>query len=260
GFKRLLRLTADDVVAMFGESALCTDAAKAYGDISKATEKFDYILCVSENPDYDYRRANIEAMRFRSEYVCMKEKRIVKVGGYRSWPYPASRFVHRHDGSPYGIGACEIALPTIRGLNTNEAQLEDGQQMAARPTTVVKDDETLEIDNIEPNGVIYTSGEITQLRGTHNPQATQVEIVRLTEELRRQFFSNVFLAMTNSNAGDKTVGEVDELVDEKLASIGPMISNLRSEFWSPMIDRVLDLLIEAEEIEAPGAGVAGADY
>jgi hypothetical protein len=260
GFKRLLRLTADDIVAMFGEQALCVESMKAYGDLTKATEKFDYILCVSENPDYDYKRANSEAMRFRSEYVCVKEKRIIKVGGYRSFPYPTSRFIHRHDGSPYGIGACEIALPTIRGLNTNEAQLEDAMQMSARPVTVVKDDEQVEIDEIVPNAVIHTTGEITQLGGTHNPAATQAEIVRLTEELQRQFFTNVFLAVMTNDKNQKTATEIDALQAEQFASIGPMISNLRAEFWSPMIHRVLDLLIEAGQIESPDEGIAGGDF
>lgn len=260
GFKQLLQLTADDVVERFGKDALSPDGVKALDDMSKANDKFDYILCVSENPKYDYRRANSEAMRFRSEYVNVKEKRIVKTGGYRSFPYPASRFVHRHDGSPYGIGACEIALPTIRGLNINEAQLEDAMQMSARPTTIVKDDEQVEISEIVPNGVIHTSGEITQLTNTHNPAPTQAEIVRLTEELRRQFFTNVFLAVMTSDK-EKTATEIDALQAEQFASIGPMISNLRSEFWSPMIHRLIDLLIEAEEIEAPEtAGVAGKDF
>jgi len=259
GFKRLLRLTADDVVAQFGVSGLCPDGVKAYGDLSKSTKKFDYILCVSENPNYNPERADSGSMKFRSEYVCVKDKRIVKVGGYRSFPYPTSRFIKRHDGSPYGIGVCEVALPTIRGLNTNEAQLEDSMQMQAHPPTVVKDDETLEIDELVPNSVVYTSGEITQLGGTHNPQVTQAEIVRLTEEIRRQFFTNVFLAVMQSG-NDKTATEIDALQAEQFASIGPMISRLRSEFWSPMIHRVLDLLIEAGEIEAPDADIGGGDF
>ena len=259
GFKRLLQLTADDVVAMFGESALSTDGKKAYGDISKSGQKFDYILCVSENPDYDYRRADAGSMRFRSEYVCVKDKRIVKVGGYRSFPYPTARFIKRHDGSSYGLGCCEMALPTIRGLNTAEAQMQDSLQMASRPPTVVKDDETLDIDEIAPNSVIHTAGEVTQLRGSHNPEADQADIQRLSEEIRRQFFSNVFLAVMQSNT-DKTATEIDALQAEQFASIGPMISRLRSEFWSPMIHRVLDLLIEAGVIEAPDETVAGGNF
>ena len=259
GFKRLLRLTADDVVAMFGENALSSDGKKAYGDLSKGNQKFDYILCVSENPDYDYKRADAGSMRFRSEYVCVKDKRIVKVGGYRSFPYPTARFIKRHDGSPYGLGCCEMALPTIRGLNTAEAQMQDSLQMASRPPTVVKDDETLDIDEIAPNSVIHTSGEVTQLRGTHNPEADQADIQRLTDEIRRQFFTNVFMAVMQSNS-DKTATEIDALQAEQFASIGPMISRLRSEFWSPMIHRVLDLLIEAGVIEAPDETVAGGNF
>lgn len=259
GFFRLLRLTADDVVNMIGESALCANGKVAYGDMEKSGEKFDYILCVSENPDYNPARADIESMKFRSEYVCISEKRIVKRGGYRSFPYPTSRFIKRHDGSPWGIGVCEVALPTIRGLNTNEAQLQDSMQMEARPPTVVKDDEQLEIDEIEPNAVIHTSGEITQLRGTHNAQVSAAEIERLSQEIRRQFFTNVFLAVM-ANQNDKTATEIDALQAEQFASIAPMISRLRSEFWSPMIHRVLDLLIDVGEIEPPDEDIAGADF
>jgi hypothetical protein len=259
GFFRLLRLTADDVVNMLGYDALCPKGIVAYGDMSKSQDKFDYILSVTENPDHDPARFDIGSMKFKSEYVSVKEKRVVKRGGYRSFPYPTARFVKRHDGSPYGIGASEMALPTIRGLNTNEAQLTDSMQMEARPPTVVKDDEQLEIDEIEPNSVIHTSGEITQLRGTHNAQVAATEIERLTLELRRQYFTNVFLAVM-ANQNDKTATEVDALQAEQFASIAPMISRLRSEFWSPMIHRILDLLIEAGEIEPPDANIAGADF
>ena len=42
--------------------------------------------------------------------------------------------------------------------------------------------------------------------------------------------------------------------NEKLSSIGPMISRLRSEFWVPFVERVLDLLIENGRLAQPPGG------
>jgi hypothetical protein len=107
--------------------------------------------------------------------------------------------------------------------------------------------------------VIYTTGEITQFKTTANPVAIQARIDQLTAELNRQFFTNVFLAVL-TNDRDKTAREVEGLEAEKFASIGPMIARLRSEFWSPMIDTILELLIHAGEIVIPEGLNLGAGY
>ena len=259
GLMRLLQLSAQDALAMFGDEGLCKEARNALTDMSKIDEKFDYILNVQKNPKFDPERGDIESMLYRSEYVCKKDKRIVKVGGHRSWPYPTSRFIKPHDGSPYGLGACHVAINAIREINTAEAQLVDAIQMQSHAPVVVKDDEQLEIDELLPDTVIYTTGEITQFKTTANPVAIQARIDQLTGELNRQFFTNVFLAVL-TNDRDKTAREVEGLEAEKFASIGPMIARLRSEFWSPMIDTILELLIHAGEIVIPEGLNLGAGY
>jgi hypothetical protein len=250
GLMRLLQLRASDALAMFGEDGLCDKAKKALDDMSKVNEKFDYILNVQENPKYDAKRSDKESMRYKSEYVCRTDKRIVKSGGYRTWPYPTSRFIKAHDGSPYGLGICHVADGAIREINTAEAQLVDAIQMQSHSPVVVKDDEQLEIDEILPDTVIYTTGEITQFKTTSDPAVIQARIDQLTIELRRQFFSDVFLALTQKR-GNKTIPEVEGIESEKFAAVGPMIARLRSEFWGTLINTILELLIHAGEIKIP---------
>lgn len=257
GLMRLLQLRASDALDMFGEDGLCKKAKEALVDMSKVNEKFDYILSVQKNQKYDPKRDDKDSMLYKSEYVCTEDKRIVKEGGYRSWPYPTSRFIKAHDGSAYGLGVCHVAMPAVREINTAEAQLVDAIQMQSHAPVIVKDDEQLEIDEILPDTVIYTSGEVTQFETTSNPIAIQARIDQLTAELRRQFFSDIFLALTQKK-GDKTVPEVEGIEGEKFAAIGPMIARLRSEFWGPMIDCLLELLITAGEIKIPEGMQMGA--
>lgn len=260
---RLLKLTAREALKLFGEDNLNSEVKEALTDLSKINEKFDYILSVTPNPDHDPEKMDILSAKYTSEYVDVKEKKIVKKSGYRTFPYAVARFIKSFDGSAYGLGSGHTALPAIQELNKAEKQLIDSLQMAAHPPIFVHDDDETEIDEIAPNTVIYTDltkGQPTQLRIGGDPTVIMERIKQLTEQINRSFFSNVFLAVMHSQNTNKTATEIEELSSEKFASVGPIIARLRTEFWSPMIERVIDLLVDAGEIPQPPVEFFGKDY
>lgn len=265
GIFRLIKYSAREALEKFGEENLNDKAKAALTDVSKINDKFDYICAVTWNPDYKPESLNIKHAKYRVEYVCKKDKKVVKQSGYRSFPYAVSRFIKPHDGSPYGIGCGHIAMPAIKESNIVAQDFIDAIEMAGSPPIAVSDMnvvDQLDQHGYGPNTVIPISQDsnITPIQIHGDPAAINERRVQLEEEINKQFFSNVFLAVMHSERSHKTAREIDEMSSEKFSSIAPMITRLRNEFWGPMIERVVELLMDAGKIERPSPEIAGKEF
>ena len=263
GIMRKLKLSARQALAMFGEEGLCDRAKEALTNLSLINEKFEYVLSVQSNPKQNPEKIGIQYAKYTSDYVCCVDKRIVKSSGYKTFPYIVARWIKSYDGSPYGIGSGSVALPAVRKINDSEAELHDAFAMAARPPVFVNDDGVIEIDEIKPGTVIYTDltqANPTQLNIHSRPDVIMARIQQLTEQISKSFFNHVFLSVNSSSGGPRTATEIDAIQSEKLQSLTPLVANLRSEFWAPMVERIIYLLLDNGLIEKPDAETMGKGY
>jgi hypothetical protein len=261
GLYRLMRMTAEQAVERFG-NGLPDKVMECYGDPGKSGQRHDFIHHVGINPDYDAERLNSESMKFRSVYVYRQEEKVVKTSGYRTFPFACPRFMKVKDW-PYGYGSGHAALPSIRELNRAEANFMDAYEMEAWPTVWLPDEEAVESSEIAPRAVNYYDPQLGapfQLKTNGNAIALYQRIQQLEQRIERQFFINVFLAVSSRHDPNKTAREVQELSEEKLSSIGPMISRLQSECFAPLIERVVALLVDNGMIEQPPASLAGKSF
>lgn len=262
GLYRLLKMTAEQAVERFGKDQLPSKVVDCYGDPSQSNKRHDFIQHIGVNPDYDPQRLDDASMKYRSVYVYRDDKKIVKRSGYRTFPFACPRFVKIRD-FPYGYGCGHMALPSIRELNKAEADFMDAYEMEAWPPVWLPDEEAVETSEMMPRAVNYydpQQGQPFQLKTNGNASALYQRIQQLEQRIDRQFFIDVFLAVSARYGREKTAREVEEISEEKVSSIGPMVSRLHSECFSPLIERVTDILLDAGLIDSPPASLQGKGF
>lgn len=262
GVNRLIRYTAEQAVERYGQKNLPKSVTDCYGDPSKQAEKHEFIHQVAPNPQYDPERRDKESMKYRSLHVHRKDKKVIEQSGFRTFPFACPRFIKVRD-FVYGYGSGHLALPSIRELNKAEADFMDAYEMESWPPVWLPDDEAVETSEMSPRAVNYYDpqlGSPFQLKTNGNAAALFNRITQLEQRVNRQFFIDVFLAVSARYGEEKTAREVDEIAEEKLSSIGPMISRLQSECFAPMIERIVDLLIESGVVDPPPPALAGEGF
>jgi len=139
----------------------------------------------------------------------------------------------------------------------------DAYEMEAWPPVWLPDEEAVKSSEVAPRAVNYFDpqlGQPFQLKTNGNSNALFQRIMQLEQRINRQFFVDVFLAVSQRYGGDKTAREVEEIAEEKLSSIGPMVSRLQSECFAPMIERVVDILMENGVIDPAPESIAGKGF
>lgn len=259
GVSRLLRYEASQAVEEF--DIVPRQITEALNDPDKVAEKFEFIHEIVKNPDYNESRKDSMSMRYRSTYVFRDTEEIVHEEGHQTFPFFCPR-LHKQTNFPYGYGCGHRGLNTTRQLNRAEADYLGAVEMESHPPVWFSDEVAANEAKIEPGFVGYfdpSRGAPFQLKVGSNAVAL-LEYVRLLEyRLSEIFYLNSFLSVTN-RSGVETAREVSELSEEKLSVIGPIISPLQSEYFSPMIERVVDLLITNGVIEKPPEKIAGEGF
>lgn len=260
GIYRLLRYTAKQAGDTFKK--LPKSVMEALKDPARINEKFDFIEVIEKNGDYDGKRKDSMSMRYRSTCVFQETEEVVHEEGFQTFPFSCPRFSKQTD-FPYGYGCGHMALNTIRQLNRAEADYLDAVEMESHPPVWFPDSEAANEAQIKPGFVGYfdpSRGNPFQLKVGSNSVALFQYIQQLRYELSEMFFINTFLSVTQQQAQPKTAREVNEMSQEKLSVVAPMISRLQSELFSPLIERVVDLLITAGVIDAPPKKIAGEGF
>ena len=253
GFSREIVYTSTAAIEAYGAENLPVDIVEAANDPSRIAETFTFIHQVTKNPKYDPSKINSKQMPFLSTHVTMDDPTIIKESGFRTNPMVFPRFIKVRN-FPYGYGSGHLALPSIRQINQAEDDYIKAIEMEAFPTTFVSDDEAAETAEIAPRAINYvdmTQGPPVQMKIGGNSRTLLERIVQLGGQIKEQFFIDVFLSLSQRYNTGRTATEVNEITEEKLSSIGPMVSRLRSECWSPMIERIIQLLIDNGQIPVP---------
>jgi hypothetical protein len=258
GIVRKLRYTAEQAVEKYGSKNLPASIVKAVDDPSKMAETFEFVHMIRKNASKDRnpKLKDIKNMAYQSTHVSVLDESVVKESGYRTFPFACPRFIKIRDFA-YGYGAGHMTVNAIRELNKAESDLRDAIELAAKPP-VFSSDEDSGADKIEPGKIIYmdmTTGQPVVYKSNADVGVLHQRVMQLSAQVERQFFLDVFMALSHYADQSKTLGEAQMIENEKLSSIGPMVSRLRSEFWVPFIERVLDLLIENGRITEPPGDV-----
>lgn len=247
---RQIFYTVRQAVQEFKAENLSKSVLKAY-NAGKLNEKFEFVHVCAPNKDFDKTKIGASAKKVKSLYICIRDKAVVKEGGFDELPYLVARFA-KVPGEIMGRGPAIEYLPEIKMLNRMKRTFIESSEKACNPPLIAEDDGVIGQPVTEPSGMIYIrSGAMvpTPLQTGTNVELNAELIEQQREVVREGFFYNDFQALAQYR--NMTATEVQERVEEKIVHIAPAITALQKEIFSPLITRVLRLIIDAGIIEEP---------
>lgn len=198
---------------------------------------------------------------FASFWIECETNSILSEGGYEEQPYQVSRW-SKSPGELLGRGPGSMALPYLRGIN---AMALTGMMVAeklADPPLMVPDDGFLGPVLSGPGGLTYyragiagssgdlvrplpVSGDLNAIQGMIEWRSSQIQSIFLTPHLK---------TFENPNA---TATQVLAVQSEKMRVLGPVLGRLQTEFLSPFINRVFNILLRNGTISVPPESMQG---
>ena len=247
---RQIFYTARQAVQEFGTKNLGKSITKAV-ESGKLDEKFEFVHVVAPNADFDPSKLGSRSKRVKSVYIVIPDRHVIREGGFDELPYKVARF-SKTPQEIMGRGPAIEYLPEIKMLNRMKKTFIEASEKAVNPPLIVEDDGVVGQPVTSPSGMIYIrSGAMKpEPLNTGTNVALNAEIILQQQELVREgFFNDLFQALAQHR--NMTATEVVERVEEKIVLIAPAITSLQKEIFSPLISRVLNLLIKARRIPEP---------
>jgi len=245
---RKFDLTARQAIQKFGAENLPEEITEKADQPQASETKFCFIHCVKpreEEEGYDPQRKDAKGMAFASYYVSVQGRRVVKEGGYHTFPYAISRYVIA-PGELYGRSPAMLALPSIKVLNEQKKTVLKQAHRTVDPILLAHDDGILDTFSLKP-GAINAGGVTADGRPLVHPLPIgNLSIAQEMMDAERAVINDAFLVTLFQILVDTpqmTATEVLERAREKGALLSPTMGRQQSEALGPMIEREVDLLI-----------------
>ncbi|EOC5813769.1 portal protein [Cronobacter turicensis] len=244
---RKFSLTARQAVQQFGKDKLPEFIQQA--SENNPLTKFDFIHRVWPNDKIRYGEngepvPGPDGMPWKSVYISVSGKKIVRQGGYHTMPYCIARY-YKSPGETYGRGPGMTALPDMKVLNEMNKETLIGAQLANRPPVLVSDDGALGNFSLVPGsinaGAVSVNG--SPLAIPFNTGA-QPQLGLEMMDQKRQLINDIFLVtlfqilVQNPNM---TATEAMLRAQEKGQLLAPTMGRIMSEQLGPMIEREIDI-------------------
>lgn len=227
-----------------------SDQIKTAYDKSPYTE-FNILHCVKPNGDYAKGSMGPRGKAFSSWYVVHGERQMLKVGGYRVFPYAIGRY-RMAPREHYGRSPGAVALPAIRTLNEQKKTALRAGQKAVDPPLLLADEGALTPFNLRAGALNYgmLSSDGTPLVQALESKA-KFDIGKELMDLEANSIDDAFLTSVLqilAQHPDMTATEALIRSQEKGVLIAPAMGRQQSEFLGPQIHREIDILDHAGQL------------
>ncbi len=247
---RQIFYTTRQVVQEFGVDIKSKSVQKAISS-KKWDEKFEFVHVTLPNKDFDETKVGARNKRVKSLYIMIKDKSIVKRGGFDELPYLVARFA-LVPGEIMGRGPAMELLPEIKMLNRMKKSFIEAAEKAVNPPLIVEDDGVVGQPVTEPNGMIYVRAGAMKPEAldTGTNVALNAEILRDQQTVVKEgFLINRFNTLENKR--NMTAFEVGVRKEDDLTIVSPQVTPLQKETLDPLLTRSLKLLVKAKRIDEP---------
>jgi hypothetical protein len=256
-FRRFF-LTAKQAHEEWGEKA-GENVTKAIAD-NKFNERFEFCHAVLPRRDTVNFELSPRRHPIAEFYLNVKEKSIIKEGGFPEMPYMVARW-SKDAGELYGRGPGMNALPDAKMLNRMARTLLVAAEKATDPTLLVEDDGVMSPTATHPGSVMVTRSSVTgrepvrYLQSTARPDISQERYQSTRQQVRDHFHSELLQGTFDDPR--MTATQVLELSARTAQRIGPMIFRMQTELLEPLVERVFGLAMRAGLYDPIPEGLAG---
>lgn len=190
-------------------------------------------------------------------WVSHQEQKTLDMSPYYDMPWVTPRW-YLSDDEMYGRGPGIDVLPDIRMANRVKAAIVRGAEKLADPPLQIPDGGLMSPVRQYPGGHTYTDGEI-KIETLIPPGASRIDVgdkllTDTQDAIRAGYFVSLF---ASEDSPVRTATEVLQRQGEKNRMLSPMLVRLHTEFYSPIILRVFNVLQRGGYLPPPPEDLRG---
>lgn len=253
---REFKLTIRQAVQEFGEENLDPKISAKLKTNPEDKEEFIHVTL----PMKDYLRLSgkkeeSQEGTYKSLYIYVKDKSIVKEGHFNNKPFVVTRWTKRI-GEVYGIGAAWDVLSDIEVLNVLSMLELEASELAIRPPLLATDEGVIGEPEWIPGGITYGAmsedGKRLLEQVVFNYDITKGIVAK--DERIKNIESAFFIDQFREREGIQPLTATEAIQNQEkfLALLSPQTKRIEDEFLTPLALRTVGLRLEGRKIEIPG--------
>ncbi len=250
---REFTMSVIQLVEEFGIDAVGKTVADQFHN-GQYDEEHDVVSVIEPNTSIILGRKDAKGKKFRSVYFLVKgdEDSVLREGGFDEFPGMFPRW-HLMSGDDYGRSPGMDALGDTLMLQMMERRKAQAVDKMVDPP--MKGPGTLKATggaSTDPGSITY----VNEGEGSNRFEPSvmiQVRVAELSQDIARTeqridetFYANLFLRLANDMRNQRaTAREVDEVHEEKLLALGPVLERVQDELLTPAVNRTFNIMREA---------------
>lgn len=251
---REFRFTARQAAQEFGEDNLGKSVKNNL--MKDPSHKSKYIHAIIPKNDYERIIGEVQdkQAKYISIYISEVDNKIVKEGFFNEKPFVVSRWTKRI-GEIYGIGAAWEVLSDIEVLNILSMLELEASELSIRPPLLATDEGVIGEPEWVPGGITY--GAVTEdgqrllqefITGFDISKGLLAKQERI-KNIEAAFFVDQF--RDREGVQPLTATEALQNEEKRLALLSPQIKRIEDEYLSPMLERVVSIILRQKRIDVP---------
>jgi len=252
---RRYEMSARQVAQEWG-AACSEDVRKLAVDAPDTT--VEILHAVFPRTDRDPNGIGAANFPFGSIYMETATEHVLENSGYLEMPFMVPRWA-KAAGETYGRGPGQTALSDTRVLNAMARTALMAAEKMSDPPLMVPDDGFLGPVRSGPGGLsYYRAGSSDRIEAL--PVRVDLVATEKMMQQRRDSIRRIFLGDQLSPEGPAvTATEAVIRQSDKMRTLGPVLGRLQTEFLSPLIKRVFNIMLRAGELPPFPKGMSADD-
>ena len=238
--------TAHQAATRWGEEALTENMRKELAGPDQ-DKKHKFLLYIGSRDIRDITKSNKENMPIEALWVDVDNKRVVEEGGYNEMPAMTHRFDKR-PFVPWGFSPAMKALPFARLLNAIAKTNLRSMMKSTDPPLALPHNAFIMPFNSNPRALNYykkthmdSNKDIFSFANEGDPQVGMAAIEYYTAQVKSLMYNDIFLKFENIKKQMQNP-EVMEMINEKMAMLGPAVGRYMGAVLNPTIIRTIGIL------------------
>ncbi|CAI1169173.1 Bacteriophage head to tail connecting protein [Serratia liquefaciens] len=246
---RKFSMTCRQLVAKFGLESV-SDSVKSAWDTGAYETWFEVVHAVLPNTNRDTGKLNSKNKRYSSVYYEPggSGDKLLSESGFDEMPILVPRWdINGEDA--YGSSCPGIlALGGVKALQLQQKRKDQAIDKMVNPPMVAPSSMKNERLSLLPGDVSYVNGagDMGGFKPAYeiNPRISELlESIQDGRQLTNEcYFVPLFNMFSNINTRSMPIEAVNEMRDEKMLQIGPVLDRLNDELLDPAIDRIFNIM------------------
>lgn len=252
---RRVSMTAEQMVERFGLDRVSKKVRDAYKDEGQRYKDVSVIHAIYPRKEYVEGSRMRQAMPYASVYFEEDGDSgtgILEESGYRNFPGLCPRW-EVHGGSSYGTSPGMKAIRPVMGLQVEVKRKGQAIDYQTNPPMMYPDSMEDRQADFAPGGIsYYTPGvgaqqAVPAIAASVNLQHLLLDIQETRQAIDRFFYKDLFTAIMSTPRTNRTATEVDQIAQERMALLGPVLQRLNAELLDPLIKATYECMAEARQ-------------